>query len=75
MPQSVDFFNVLLLSFTKVESQNDKFQKDSLHKSNEQKLVSDVAILAQKLSKIAPQGRKTLTLGSLQIILLCIVGE
>ena len=42
------FFNVILLSF----------KKDTLQKSDERKLVSEFAILAQKLSKIA-RGKKS----------------
>ena len=41
--------NILLLQFTKVESQFNQLQKDSLGKSNEITLVYEFSILAQKL--------------------------
>ena len=46
------FCNVLLLLFTKVQSQINHLQKDSLGKSNERIMVLKIAIFAQKLSKI-----------------------
>ena len=49
------FFKVLLLQFTKVKSQIDQLQKDSVGKSYEKTLLSDFDILASKLSKIAAQ--------------------
>ena len=48
-------------------------KKDSLQKSYERQVISEFAILAQKWSKIAP--RKKIVFGSLQTILLYIVGE
>ena len=44
--------NVLLLPFTKVESQFDQVQQDSVRKSIEIILISKFAVLAQKLSTI-----------------------
>ena len=44
------FFKV---PFTKILSQKDQLEKDSLHTSNERKVVSEIAILAQKWAKIA----------------------
>ena len=49
------FFYILLLQVTKVESQINQLQKDSLGKSFELTLVSEFAILAQKMLKIAAQ--------------------
>ena len=46
------FFNVLLLPFTKVESQIGQSQNDSLGISYDRTLVSDLAILARNWSKI-----------------------
>ena len=43
------FCNVLLLLFTKVQSQINHLQKDSLGKSNERIMVLKIAIFAQKL--------------------------
>ena len=43
----------LLLPFTKVESQINQLQKDSLGEIYERTLVSDLAILAPKWLKIA----------------------
>ena len=51
--RSVIILNVLLLPFTKVESQIDQLQKDFLVKSNETTLVSEFAIKAQKRLQIA----------------------
>ena len=42
------FFRILV--FTKVESQIDQLQKDSLGKSNKRTLVSEIAILSQNWS-------------------------
>ena len=46
VPLFLFFLNVLLLPFTKVKSQIDRIQKDSLRKSYETTLVSDLEILA-----------------------------
>ena len=45
----------LLLPFTKVKSQIVNLQKGFVGKSHENTLVTDLAILAKKWSKIAPQ--------------------
>ena len=47
--------NVLFLPFTKVKTQIEWLQKDSLGKSNDKTLVSECPILAQKWLKIAVQ--------------------
>ena len=44
------FLNVLLLPFKNVEIQIGQLQKDSLEKSYKWTLVSDLAILAQKIA-------------------------
>ena len=49
------FLKVLLLPITKIILQNDQLQKQIVHKSNERDVVSEFAILAEKLSKIAVQ--------------------
>ena len=49
------FLNVLLLPFTKVKSEINRIQKDSLGKSYEKTLVSEFAVLAQKGSNFAAQ--------------------
>ena len=55
MPLFVFFLNVLVLPFRKAKSQIDQLQKDSLGKSYEIILVSEIAIFAQKWLKIAAQ--------------------
>ena len=49
---------MFLLLLTKVKIQINQLKKDSLGKSNEIALVSELAILAQKLSKIAAEKKK-----------------
>ena len=49
------FVNVLILQFTKVESQIDQLQQMTLGKRNERTLVSEFAIYAQKWLKMAAQ--------------------
>ena len=48
------FLNIVLLPFTKAESQIDPLQKDSLEKRYESKLVLEFAGLAQKLDGVGP---------------------
>ena len=55
---NVYIFNVILLPFTKVLCPNAQLQKDSLGKNYERTVVSDFAILSQKVSKIAPWKKK-----------------
>ena len=51
VPLFAVFFKVHLLPFTKIPSQNDKSQNDSLHKSKETERISEYALFALKLSK------------------------
>ena len=44
-------WNILLLPFTKVLGQSDQLLKESLQNSDEKTMVSEFAILAQKLSQ------------------------
>ena len=50
--------NVLILPFTKVESQIDQLQNDSSGKNNKRTLLLQFAILAEKWSKIAAQKKR-----------------